>query len=126
MSYDISFKVKVEGVDTYVPVGTCDANITWNVRKIIEKSTGLEWKNCQNNGLCVDVIPKIEAGLRKLEQTPDSFKEYEAPNGWGTVEGTIQFFEESLKRGMICCGGMKNLFRLQRFGLNREEQTWND
>ena len=71
MSYDISFKVKVEGVDTYVPVGTCDANITWNVRKIIEKSTGLEWKNCQNNGLCVDVIPKIEAGLRTLEQNPD-------------------------------------------------------
>ena len=32
MSYDISFKVTVEGVDAYVPVGTCDANITWNVR----------------------------------------------------------------------------------------------
>ena len=59
MSYDISFKVKVDGVDAYVPVGTCDANITWNVRKIIEQSTGLEWKNSQNNWLCVDVIPKI-------------------------------------------------------------------
>ena len=67
MSYDISFKAKAEGVDAYVTVGACDANITWNVRKIIEKSTGLEWKNCQNNGLCVDVIPKIEAGLRRKE-----------------------------------------------------------
>lgn len=28
MSYNISFKVKVEGVDAYVTVGTCDANIT--------------------------------------------------------------------------------------------------
>ena len=97
MSYDISFKVKVEGVDTYVPVGTCDANITWNVRKIIEKSTGLEWKNCQNNGLCVDVIPKIDAGLRRLEQNPGSFKKYEAPNGWGTVKGTIQFFRRIIE-----------------------------
>ena len=97
MSYDISFKVKVEGVNAYVPVGACDANITWNVRKIIEKSTGLEWKNCQNNGLCVDVIPKIEAGLRRLEQNQDSFKEYEAPNGWGTVEGTIQFFRRIIE-----------------------------
>ena len=97
MSYDISFKVKVEGVDAYVQVGACDANITWNVRKIIEKSTGLEWKNCQNNGLCVDVIPKIEAGLRMLEQTPDSFKEYEAPSRWGTVEGTIQFFRRIIE-----------------------------
>ena len=96
MSYDISFKVKVEGVDAYVPVGACDANITWNVRNIIEKSTGLEWKNCQNSGLCVDVIPKIEAGLRKLEQNPDKFKEYEAPNGWGTVKETAQFFRNIL------------------------------
>lgn len=96
MSYNISFKVKVEGVAAYVPVGTCDANITWNARKIIVKSTGLKWKNCQNNGLCVDVIPKIEAGLRKLEQSPDKFKEYEASNGWGTVKGTAQFFRNIL------------------------------
>ena len=60
MSYDISFKVKVEGLeDTYVSVGECDANITWNVREMIVKSTGLEWKNEQNNGLCKDVIPYI-------------------------------------------------------------------
>ena len=51
MSYDISFKVKVEGIDQYVNVGDCDANITWNVRKIITNSTGLEWKNEANNGL---------------------------------------------------------------------------
>ena len=74
MSYNISFKVKAEGVDAYVPVGTCDANTTWNARKIIEKSTGLEWKNCQNNGLCVDVVPKIEVGLRKLGRTPTNSK----------------------------------------------------
>ena len=49
MSYDISFKVKVEGIDQYVNVGDCDANITWNVRKIITHSTGLEWKNDANN-----------------------------------------------------------------------------
>ena len=41
MSYDITFTVKVEGIDQYVPIGSCDANITWNVRKIIELSTGL-------------------------------------------------------------------------------------
>ena len=45
MGYDISFKVKVEGKDIYVPVGDCEAGTTWNVRDIIVKSTGLEWKN---------------------------------------------------------------------------------
>lgn len=92
MSYDISFRVKVEGVEAYVDVGECGANITWNVRKIIELSTGLPWLNEENNGLCVDVIPKIEHGLRELENNPQKYKPYEASNGWGTVEGTKNFY----------------------------------
>lgn len=50
MSYDVAFKVKVEGVNAYVEVGDCNANITWNVRDIIRTSTGLPWKNEENNG----------------------------------------------------------------------------
>lgn len=97
MSYDISFKVKVEGVDAYVEVGDCDANITWNVRKIIELSTGLPWLNEANNGLCVDVIPKIEHGLKELRTHPEKYKPYEASNGWGTVNGTVYFYERILE-----------------------------
>ena len=97
MSYDISFRVKVEGVDSYVEVGDCEANITWNVRKIIELSTGLPWHNEANNGLCVDVIPKIEQGLMELRKNPKKYKPYEAKNGWGTVEGTIRFYERILE-----------------------------
>lgn len=93
MSYDIDFRVKVEGVDKYISVGDCDANITWNVRKIIELSTGLPWKNEENNGLCKDVIPHIEWGLHELKTNGEEYKQYESPNGWGTVEGTIRFFE---------------------------------
>jgi hypothetical protein len=97
MSYDISFKVKVEGVDAYVEVGECYANITWNVRKIIELSTGLPWYNEANNGLCIDVIPKIAQGLTELQNNPKKYIPYEAKNGWGTVEGTKRFFQEILK-----------------------------
>lgn len=42
MSYNISFKVKVEGVDAYVPVGTCGENITWNVRKMMRSRFGID------------------------------------------------------------------------------------
>ena len=42
MSYDISFKVPVAGTDKYVSIGDCDANTTWNLGKMIRKSTGLE------------------------------------------------------------------------------------
>jgi hypothetical protein len=98
MSYDISFKVKVEGVDAFVEVGDCDANITWNVRKMIEVSTGLPWINSANNGLCVDVIPKIEQGYKELILHPEEYKQYEATNGWGTVPGTIGFFARILEK----------------------------
>lgn len=97
MSYDISFKVKVEGVDAWAEVGDCDANITWNARKIIELSTGLPWLNEANNGLCKDVIPQIEKGLHELLERPSKYFKYEAPNGWGTVCGTIRFFERILE-----------------------------
>lgn len=97
MSYDISFKVKVEGVDAWVEAGDCDANITWNVRKIIELSTGLPWLNEANNGLCKDVIPQIEKGLHELRKHPNKYLKYEAPNGWGTVGGTIRFFERIIE-----------------------------
>lgn len=91
------FKVKAEGADVWVTVGDCDANITWNVRKIIELSTGLPWKNGANNGLCRDVIPAIHRGYRELLDHPEKYKPYEAPNGWGTVNGTLNFFRRILE-----------------------------
>ena len=103
MSYDISFRVKVEGVDAFVEVGECDANITWNVRKIIELSTGLPWINEGNNGLCIDVIPKIVDGHKELSRHPEKYKQYEASNGWGTVRGTIYFFERILNAWWDLC-----------------------
>lgn len=96
MSYDISFRVKVEGVDHYVEVGDCEAKTTWNVREMLRKATGLEWINCANNGLCKDVIPHIERGYRELTKSPALYKLYEAPNGWGTVESTAEFFRNIL------------------------------
>lgn len=96
MSYNIHFKVKAEGIDYYLDIGYCDANITWNVRKIIELSTGLPWINEENNGLCKDIIPCIENGLDELRRNPQKYLPYEAKNGWGTVEGTKRFFRRIL------------------------------
>lgn len=92
MSYDISFKVRVENTDLWVEVGDCDANITWNLRQMIEKSTGLPWNNEADNGLCTDVIPAIYKGLHELESNPDKYKQYESPNGWGKLQDCIRFF----------------------------------
>ena len=94
MSYDISFKVKVEGLNKYVYVGECDANITWNLREMIIKSTGLEWKNEENKGLVKDVMPPIIDGYTELTKHPEKYKQYESPNGWGTIEGCKRFFRQ--------------------------------
>lgn len=96
MSYDIRFKVKVDGTNKYVTVGDCDANVTYNVRKMIELSTGLPWHNCQNNGYCTDIMPAIARGYVELTTNPGKYKPYESPNGWGTVEGTASFFLDIL------------------------------
>lgn len=97
MSYDVCFMVKVEGKDKWVKVGYCVANITWNLRDMIVASTGLEWKNEENNGLCKDVIPAIRKGYNELQMHPDKYEKYEAPNGWGTIGWCIRFFREILE-----------------------------
>lgn len=102
MSYDIDFRVKVEGLkDRYVSVGDCDANITWNLREMIIKSTGLEWKNEENNGLCKDIIPHIVDGLSELVKYPNKYKKYEAENGWGQLKVVKDFSQLSLTIGVI-------------------------
>ena len=63
---------------------------------MIEVSTGLPWLNEENNGLCVDVIPKIVDGYRELLLKPQKYVQYEAQNGWGTVDGTRRFFKQIL------------------------------
>lgn len=104
MSYDIDFRVPVHGHnDVYVSIGGCSANTTWNLRNMIVQSTGLEWKNEANNGLCLDVIPCISRGLIELVQYPEKYKRYEASNGWGTIQGCIEFFQQILRDwGTFC------------------------
>jgi len=115
MSYDISFRVKAEGVDEYITVGNYSANITWNVRKMIEVSTGLPWENEANNGLCVDIIPKIINGYKELLFYPEKYKQYEAKNGWGTVRGTTGFFKQIIDNWEDFCAEYENLVPVATF-----------
>ncbi len=43
-----------------------------------------------------DVIPVLLAGLQRLAAEPDTFRQYEAPNGWGTYAGFVAFVAEVL------------------------------
>lgn len=106
MSYDICFRIPADDSEHFpcvddlyegtVDTGYCEANITWNVGEMIRRSTGLEWKNEADNGLVKDIIPAIALGLAELERNRQKYKKYEAPNGWGTINGTIAFFRTIL------------------------------
>lgn len=101
MSYDVSFRVKAEGIDYWIDTGYCDANITWNLREMIMASTGLDWKNCENNGLCKDIMPAITKGYSELVNHSEKYKQYESPNGWGTIGGCIGFFKNIIDCWMM-------------------------
>lgn len=103
MSYRVQFEVKIEGINHYITIGECDANITYNVKKIIEESTGLKFKSITRLGYCKDIIPSIERGLQELTINPKKYKPFESENGWGTVEGTAYFFRRIISSWHDLC-----------------------
>jgi len=98
ISYDMRLKVKVEGLDIYAPVHwDYPVNITWNVSELIRQSSGWDIENEQNNGTAEYIGKFIEHGISELEKHPEKYKQYEAPNGWGTVKGTLKFYRRFLE-----------------------------
>lgn len=97
MSYDIGIRVKVEGLDEYVEVSEIGPNITWNVRELIKQSSGWDIENEASNGPVLPWLEKIIHGLKELETKPLRYKQYESPNGWGTVRGTIGFYRTCIE-----------------------------
>lgn len=101
MSYSISFRVKVEGTNEYVEPSFViregiHPNITWNVRELIEQSSGWDIQNEGPNGTIKEWAEKIKEGKKNLAENPEKYRKYESPNGWGTVEGTLHFYKDCL------------------------------
>lgn len=85
MSYDIYFRAR--NSNNFPILNVHVANITWYLGNMIVASTGLEWKNKENNGLVKDVIPHIRKGLAELIKHPEKYKQYEDPKCWYFLDG---------------------------------------
>jgi len=96
MSYDIHFAVREKNTNELITIGE-SYNITWNVRELIKQSSGWEIKNEETNGFAKDLIPLFERGKHELYMFPEKYKQYESPNGWGTIEG-VKFLYKNLIR----------------------------
>lgn len=42
------------------------------------------------------LIPLLEKGIKDMEKNPEMFKEFNAPNGWGTYEQFLPWLKELL------------------------------
>lgn len=92
MSYDISFKAKLEGVDQWVYVGPEWINHTSNTAAMIKEVCG-SYPSAWNGMRCSELLPVLTAGCKELRAYSQKYRQFEPENGWGTVETTLEFLD---------------------------------
>lgn len=93
MSYDVSFKAKLEGADQWVYVGDDWINHTSNTAAMIKEVCGSypsEW----NGKRCADMVPRAHAGRVPAVSASETLPAFEPGNCWGTVESTAEFLRQ--------------------------------
>ncbi len=77
-----------------------DANITHNLNKMAAKA-GLYDALWRPERLAIttagELIPVLEAGLKKLQDEPDYYRTFNPENGWGKYENLLEFTWNYLK-----------------------------
>lgn len=96
MSYDVSFKAKLEGVDQYVYVGADWINHTSNTAAMIKEVCG-SYPSAWDGMSCSELLPVLEAGVKLLRSHSQEYRQFEPSNKWGTVETTIEFLDAIIR-----------------------------
>lgn len=95
MSYDIRFGVKVAGAadDIYAVIGEPErSNPTYNNGPIFRKCMDWDYKQGEWYPM-IEVMPKVERGIRELKFYPNKYKALEPDNGWGGVKSSLEALE---------------------------------
>jgi len=91
MSYDVSFKAKLENCDTYVYVGG-DYNYTSNMAKAIIKASGNNVSINDLNGMKTsEVLPILNKIIFEFVNNSKEYRQYEPVNGWGDIESCLEW-----------------------------------
>lgn len=96
MSYDVSFKAKLDGADQWVYVGADWINHTTNTAAMIKEVCG-SYPSDWNGKSCAELTPILESGVTELKRYSQKYRQFEPGNGWGTVETTIEFLDHILE-----------------------------
>lgn len=93
MSYDVSFKAKLEGAEQWVYVGPEWINHTSNTSAMIKEVCGSypsEW----DGYTCSELLPILKTGCILLNAHGWQYRQFEDVKGWGTVESTRKFLND--------------------------------
>lgn len=90
MSYDVSFKAKLEGVDQWVYVGDNWINHTSDTAAMIKEVCG-SYPSQWNGKRCSEMYPVLMQGISLLVINPQRYKQFESPNSWGKIPQVIEF-----------------------------------
>lgn len=90
MSYDVSFKAKLEGVDQWVYVGDDWINHTTDAGAMIKEVCG-SYPSDWNGKSCEELLPILDKGIELLTKYSNRYRCFEPDNRWGSVESTITF-----------------------------------
>jgi dipeptidase len=77
-----------------------NGNITHNLGEMASKAGIYKalWRPASINAKKAnDIVSIVEKGLEELKNTPEYFKQFNSPNGWGIYEHFLPFVEEYLK-----------------------------
>ena len=108
MSYDLRVYVKAEtprlNGDPYVVCGIPEYDSpTYNLRPMFVACTGWEYKQGEVYHV-PEVIGYIMRGVSELRGNPELYRQYDSPNGWGTLESALESLESLLACIQECSG----------------------
>ena len=106
MSLDVSLYRKgtthwddgsTEEIKDYV----CDLNITHNLNKMASELGVYEhlWRPDEIGVTKAwELIEPLSKALEQMDENPNYYRKFDAPNGWGTFEGLMCFIERYLEK----------------------------
>lgn len=74
-------------------------NITHNLTEMAEQAEIYKclWRPNENGfKVAKDLIKSLEKGLKLLKESPNFYKKFNSPNGWGVYKDFVPFVEEVL------------------------------
>ena len=85
--------------DIYDDAKLADVHLTHNLTKMAD-AVGLYevlWKPDEIGiTMASQMIPFLEKGIKELRESPEHYKTFNAPNGWGTYEDFVRFCDSVL------------------------------